>query len=267
MSEIPERPVILHFHFFKCAGTSIEHELEHHFGERLARFDRDVPFGKIFAEDLVDFVSANPAVAAITSHQMKMPLPDLPGVRFVPVVFLRHPIDRILSVYRFDRRRGPVTPDATVASEHDLAGYVRVQLDRRKQVENFHVMHLTDAWDPATGRALPIGPSGHLERALAILDQIPGVGVVERYDESLDVLAAVLEPDFKGLRFRRGERNVDPERESTLEARLDALRSGLGDDLYEELLAANSQDFELYEAANRRLDLIRVAHEVGSRDA
>jgi hypothetical protein len=138
-----------------------------------------------------------------------------------------------------------------------------VQLDRRKQVENFHVMHLTDAWDPATGRALPIGPSGHLERALAVLDQIPGVGVVERYDESLDVLAAVLEPDFKGLRFRRGERNVDPERESTLEGRLESLHSGLGDDLYDELLAANSQDFELYEAANRRLDLMRDAHRVG----
>ncbi len=60
---------------------------------------------------------------------------------------------------------------------------------------------------------------------------------------------------------------MDPERESTLEVRLDALRSGLGDDLYEELLAANFQDFDLYEAANRRLDLIRVAHEVGSRDA
>ena len=84
MSEIPERPVILHFHFFKCAGTSIEHELEHHFGERLARFDRDVPFGKIFAEDLVDFVSANPAVAAITSHQMKMPCPTCRGFASFP---------------------------------------------------------------------------------------------------------------------------------------------------------------------------------------
>jgi len=258
MTAVHDRNLVLHYHFFKCAGTSVERSLEHSFGDRLARFDRDVPFGKIFADDVRAFVLENPSIVALTSHQMKMPLPHIPGVEVLPIVFLRHPLDRILSVYRFDRRRGPVTPDAVVAGAHDFAGYVRTQLERRRQVENFHVMHLTDAWDTSTGRALPIGRAGHLERALAVLESLPCVGVVERYEESSAAFGHDYGHRLEGLHLGGAAENVDPERASSLEGRLADLRSMLGDDLHETLVAANAEDFVLYEAANRKLDVLTM---------
>ena len=253
-----QRAVIVHYHLFKCAGTSVEHTLEKCFGKKLLRIDQDVPFGKIFAKDLLVELKENHQIMAVTSHQLKMPLPKLENFQFLPIVFLRHPIDRIQSVYNFDKRRGPVTPDAKVAVENDFANYLRIQIDNDKQVKDFYVRSLTDAWDLDTGTKslLPIGLDEHFSRAFEVLKSLPVVGVVEEFSKSAKTFEIWISKYLPEFSFSVSRQNVDPSRLSNLEDRLQRVREEIGDEIFEELVEVNSYDFRLYEAAKDHLSSV-----------
>ena len=255
-SELQQRPVIVHYHLFKCAGTSVEKVLEENFGSRLLRLDYEASYSRIFASELLEALELNDQIAAVTSHQLKMPLPIQKNLRFVPVVFLRHPLDRILSVYRFDRRRGPVTYDAKIAVENSLTENLRIQMDAQKQVVNFHVSSLTDAWDESTRRPLPIGSDAHLERALSIIGKLPVVGVVERFSESAEAYQKLISTTFPNFSFAGDAANVNPNRSLLLEDRLGEMKEEAGEAIYEELLEVNANDLYLYEIANLHLDCV-----------
>ena len=261
-----QRAVIIHYHLFKCAGTSVEHVLEDCFGKRLMRMDYAVPFGKLFADDLVVELKKNHHIQAFTSHQLKMPLPESDGIQFLPLIFLRHPIDRIQSVYRFDRRRGPVTPDAEVAVRNDFATYLRIQMDADKQVKNFHVRSLTDAWelDRESRPLLPIGIEGHFERALEVMKSLPVVGLVEQFSKSAKTFEKWISTYFPEFQFPIAKQNVDPSRPLELEDRLEKMREEVGHSIFEELVEVNSFDFKLYESAKGLLDL--AAQNFGAQD-
>ena len=261
MTTTSVRPVVVHYHLFKCAGTSVEVALRGHFEDRFTTLDTGTPTGRIFAITLEDHLRTHPDVQAVSSHQLHMPLPTLEGIDVFPILFLRHPLDRILSVYRFDRRRRPITADAVLANEADLATYIRWQMQRGSQVVNVHVMRLTDAWDLETGKSQPIGPRAHLERAQATLEQIPVVGVVERYDQSASALEIWLGHWFPGLTFGGIAQNVDSSRPTDLKDRLESFRHELGDDLYEELVEMNQPDFTVYDQACQNLASVHQAAE------
>jgi hypothetical protein len=255
--ESPQRTVVVHYHLFKCAGTSVETVLEQNFGQNLLRLDHEASFSRIFASELLEALDANDQITAVTSHQLKMPLPVKEKVKFLPLVFLRHPLDRILSVYRFDRRRGPVTPDAKIAAENTLAKYLRIQMDAQKQVVNFHVNSLTDAWDEFARRPLPLGAEAHLERALGVLEQLPVVGVVERFSESAEAYQDLVSASFPDFRFIVDAVNVDPNRSEHLDDRLYEMQEEAGEEIYQELSELNANDLHLYETANLHLDSVR----------
>ena len=254
--EKKERPVVLHYHLFKCAGTSVEHVLEKEFGEDILHLDREAPFARIFDQDVLAELDRYPKVKAITSHQLRMPLPKEKGLKVIPIVFVRHPLDRIQSVYKFDRGRGPLTPDAQLAVENNFADYLRVQIAANKQVVNFHVKNLTDEWNRKEGKISPLGESAHLKRSLAVLQELPVVGIVERYAESVKAFEELISLSFKGFRFQIAESNVNSQRSILLEDRLAEMRKEIGVDLYEELVAVNAKDFVLYDAANDHLNAV-----------
>jgi len=263
--EKKERPVIVHYHLFKCAGTSVEQILEKEFREDLFHLDRETPYERIFDQDVLDELNKNLTVKAVTSHQLRMPLPKQKGLKVIPVLFLRHPLDRIHSVYKFDRARGPLTPDAEIAVENDFAGYLRIQMAEKKQVVNFHVKNITDAWDQSEGKIENIGEKAHLARALGVLGQLPVVGVVERYPESASAYQSLIATSFRNFKFQVTESNVSPGRRSNLEDRLAEMQDEIGEDLFEELSSVNASDFALYQAANEHLDAVLaqkiIAHE------
>ena len=245
--------VILHYHIFKNAGTSVDQVLEANFGARWRNHDQTDPRGSVFPDEVERILAAEPHLVALSSHQMRPPLPDLDRT-VLPIVFLRHPLDRIRSVYRFDRRRGPVTKAAEIACSHDFPGYVAAIMAALPHlVSNAQVMLLTDAWDRAANRRLGIGPDGHFERAKAFLQTVPVTGVVEDYDWSWRRLAHLISEHHPAFRVDAGERrNVDQAREARLEERLARMKEELGDDLYAQLEARNSLDFALHAAAARR---------------
>jgi hypothetical protein len=54
--------------------------------------------------DLFDFLLAHPEIRAVSSHHLRFPKPESDEFFFVDAIFLRHPLDRLRSMYDFYRR-------------------------------------------------------------------------------------------------------------------------------------------------------------------
>jgi hypothetical protein len=165
-------------------------------------------------------------------------LPRLPGLRVAPVIFVRHPLDRIHSAYEFERRQKAETPGAKLAKEADFPTYVRGRLARNdNQCSDFQATRFA---------AMPTEGGGSLaERAIRAVDALPFVGLVEDFAPSMQRLEAVLRQTFPEFRAFGAQANV--RRGLTLEERLEQVRAELGPELHAELLAANAADLALYE--------------------
>ena len=97
------RTTVVHFHLFKNAGTTVERGLQDYFGERWASFDKPASAARISQVELETFLNTNQALQAVSSHHLRPPLVDSTLMKWLPVLFLRHPIDRIRSAYEFER--------------------------------------------------------------------------------------------------------------------------------------------------------------------
>lgn len=240
----PSRPVILHYHFFKNAGTSVDEVLKENFAGRW--LEAEFP-GPDNAKAVAAWIARNPAVCAFSSHTALMPLPVLEGVCVIPIVFLRHPLDRIASAYRFEQSQPGGSRGSIIAQTQDLAGYVRARLDSPKdfQCRNFHAFRLA--------KQVPGAQHADLEAALSTLMALPFVGVVEEFDLSLARLEETLRPHFPEFICAESHLNASPAATWGLARRLEAMRGQLGDELYSMLLRENMKDICLHHAALARL--------------
>jgi hypothetical protein len=246
------RTVIIHYHLFKNAGTSLDHALRASLKERWVAYERP---DRIPAEEIASFLVAHPGVVALSSHNAWLPVPVLPATVVVPVLFVRHPLDRARSVYDFEHVQEADTAGARMAKQTDLAGYLEWRLGPRvgkdATIRGFQVQRLAPAGVGAT----------ELERALDALDRLPFVGLVEEYERSVESLERLLEPHVPGIRLRGPRLNRTATASHGLEGRLDALRSRVGETLYRRLLEANHDDLVLWERVRQRY--ATTGHPVG----
>lgn len=243
------RPVLCHFHMFKNAGTSLDGALKREFGVAFAEYDGPRANYALSAAEVSSFVEPRPALRAFSSHQVRFPLPEIVDLQWLPLILLRHPLDRAESVYRFERKQRSNSPGAVHAKQLDLPGYVRWRLDqgRHNLLCDFQTAFLSS--NPAAGvrRADLTIASERLESAAL-------TGTVERMDESLACAERNLRTHFSDLDLSYQRRNVGSGRKATLEERLEELRIGIGDDLYAELEVRNARDFQLVARADAVLD-------------
>lgn len=232
------RPLVLHYHLFKNAGTSVDEVLQANFGDAWANAEFSVRRRQPNVHLIERWLAEHPETLALSSHTARVPLPRLPGLRVAPVIFVRHPLDRIHSAYEFERRQNAETPGAKLAREADFATYVRARLARNdNQCSEFQATRFA---------ALPTEGGGSLaERALRAVDALPFVGLVEDFSQSMERLEAVLRQTFP--EFRAFGAKANARRGQTLEERLEQIRAELGSELHAELIAANGADLALYE--------------------
>ena len=96
------RTVVLHYHLFKNAGTSVDRILQDNFANTWVTEEFPASGGN--NTDRVEaWIADTPDAVAFSSHTMMGPLPAVPGVRVIPVMLLRDPVARIRSAYRFER--------------------------------------------------------------------------------------------------------------------------------------------------------------------
>lgn len=252
------RNVIVHNHLFKNAGSTIDWILHKNFGNRFVDHRDNTAMIRGKTAYLETFFRENPHVRAFSSHHLALPLPVMDGVSFHLLMMFRHPLERVTSVYNFERAQPQAdTLGARFASKHSLRDYViwRMRPDVPPSIRNYH---LTRAL-PNSFRLKPLSPSD-MDSAKKFLESIPLLGIVERFDESMVLFEEKLRPIFPAISFAYKPQNVRQNRSETQEQRLDRLRAEIGEEAFDLFVEHNRLDLKLYEYAQvlckQRLDKI-----------
>jgi len=245
------RPLLVHYHIYKNAGTSVEKNLSESYGHKWAVCEGAPGDVWLSNNDLAAFARANPDIRAISSHKAR-PFP--PRRRFFPILFLRHPVDRARSIYFF-ARRDPAQPDHDMARGLHFRDYVNWALETRvAPVSDHQVIHLSHA----SLRVADIGEAAarpeDLREVRDFLRSIPFFGLVRRFEESCRGFEAVYGRTFRALRMRPVRENASTEEASSETAALDMARDELGEATYRRLVEANQFDLALYDTAVNLFD-------------
>ncbi len=250
------RKVIFHYHLFKNAGTSVDALLKNNFpGRWVTREFNSVRHDANIAQ-VSQWIQQEKHAVAFSSHTAMLPPPDLEGVEFFPIVFVRHPIDRIASAYAFECKQEGDSFGAVLARNTNLAGYidVRLSLVSDRQCRNFHVARLAQMYEKEDGN--------EFTHALLALNTLPFVGMVEKFDLSINRLCDWLSPNFPDFYAFSVEENVTRDLSIPLEQRLEEIRLEIGEVCYSYLLEANSADLAVFDALRERYDSKTVAEKL-----
>lgn len=250
------RYIITHGHIFKNAGTTFDSALEKAFGKDFCDHRDDKAMRQGGAEYLKQFILDNPNLKAISSHHLCNPLPESEEFKCIPVYFVRNPVDRIISVYNFEKKQNPdLTLGAKMASKLPLTEYVRWRMtpDVPKVIFNYQTQYI--------GRSRSMRPTdivsySLLQRAIrrAESDDVL-IGTVERFDESFEYIAKKLNDYFPGVEFDYEKKNVANSLsiEEKYKLALQQLTPVLA-----EVVSGNAYDLALYQAINEKLDQITI---------
>lgn len=250
------RYVITHGHIFKNAGSTFDYALERAFGKDFCdhRDDRDMLRGG--ADYLREFILDHKNLKAISSHHLCTPLPISDEFQCIPIYFVRNPIERIISVYNFERKQKKGTKGAEMASQLSLEEYVRWRMspEAPKVIFNYQTAYIG-----RTRRLKPDEPvtADMFQRAAdVVVNRKAFVGTVERFDESFGYIQKELKTYFPNTDFSYMKKNVANQsgaQEKMREA-VEKLRPVLP-----EVIAMNSYDIALYNIADEQLGkLIKV---------
>jgi hypothetical protein len=241
------KKTIFHYHLFKNAGTSLDASFKENFnGDEWVT--NEFPAQPAKNRELVkQWISENPQALCFSSHTAFFPPAAIEGNKLLPVIFVRHPIDRIASAYSFEKKQGGNGFGSVLARNTDIKGYCecRLALGYDRQCKNFHVDRFADMYPPAFG--------SELERALKALDVLPFVGLVEEFAVSLQKLETWLKSEgFEDISIAPKEQNVSRDNKASLDEKLAKLEVEMGADMYAHLLEVNADDMALYEAVKAR---------------
>lgn len=244
------RFVILHYHFLKNAGTSIESILDRSFGGYFTTLDSPDRDGHVSNDQLLALLRGNPHLRAVSSHQIRYPMPQVPGFFFFDICSLRDPIDRIRSMYDYFREK-PAEGDAVsqLACESTLGDFIARLIEQMPWYVNDAQVNLLAngiANDPPTERDFDHAVAGMLRTSF--------LGVVDCFHRSLAGGQYFLRPVFPELNCAAEAVNVSGGLESTLEDRIAKVKDACAPRVYEELLRLNSLDLKLLSLARAEVD-------------
>ena len=182
------RTVVLHYHLFKNAGTSLDLILENNFANHWVtkEFSRS---SKDNSAELRDWILENPDAVVFSTHTGAGPVPVIDGVKIISIMLLRDPIARIKSAYRFERKQDCDDFFPKLAKSHNFEEYVMARLNilGDLQCRNFQTDRLA---------SLVPGSEPALDRAKVGLSRLTVVGRVEHFSVMIDRLIKILRPTF-----------------------------------------------------------------------
>lgn len=235
------RKVILHYHLFKNAGTSLDAAFKENFkGDEWVTEEflgQPVKNREMVKQWIID----NPQAKCFSSHTAILPPPRIEGIEVLPVIFMRHPIDRIASAYEFEKKQGGDGFGAVLARNTDFKGYVetRLALPTDRQCRNFHIQRFATMFGEKQG--------DEFTRAKMAMDNLPFVGVVEDFSGSLGKLEDWLKQEgFEGLKIRPIEKNVSRDNRAPLDEKIERIENELGKKISQRLHDANINDIKIY---------------------
>ena len=241
-SEKP-RIVVIHNHVFKNAGTTLDWALKRTFGNHFVDH-RDNDLMRQGADYLGPYLQENPNILALSTHHLVFPLPQLDNIELKQLMMFRHPIERVSSVYHFERNQIIDTPGTIHARKLSLGDYItwRMRSDVGATIRNNHARKMLPPRKLGQER-LEESEMRTLKSHLLNLDML---GLVERFDESLVLFEEFLRRYFPKIDLSYVPQNIRQAEQSNLEGRLAKLKLEIGEDVFEMLEKNNEADLQLY---------------------
>jgi hypothetical protein len=244
------RNVIVHYHIFKNAGTSVDHLLKKNFGAQWISFDGDSPGNVFSTQELEQTINREQDKVAFSSHQIVPPLPEIAGTVY-PIVFVRDPIDRIKSAYLFEWKKQlgldqPKGPFKDFVAE-------KFSRNRTSSVEEFQSLRLSNI-NREKYKSRQCSDEEIMEQACGFLSSLPFVGVVDEFDRSISLLESYLQPAFPEFRAAQVTANVLQDITVSQALKRQRIQEELGAELYEMVVARNRLDEGLYQHARRCME-------------
>jgi len=251
------RYVLIHYHIFKNAGTTVEFILDHSFGEHWTRFDGPDRNCTLTGQDLLAFLMRRPGVMALSSHHLRYPKPEAPGFVFCDLVVVRHPVDRIYSMYKFFKREPDSDdPVCVLAKTHELGGFIAELIEKYPQYVNDPQVNLLSNAGQYTR---PPGIAD-LEKATNLVLNASAPAVADCFTQSMVAAEYFLHSIFPMFECRYVPQNVSPDTGTTLEERIQRVRNACGERLYKQVMVMTALDQELVDRSRaevlRRLKLV-----------
>jgi len=256
-----KRFLIVHYHIFKNGGSTITSILEREFRNGFATVHGPDDVSVVDLASLANFVSSHESVQAISSHHLRYPKPVLPNAIIFDCCFLRHPLDRLQSLYSYFQKILIDDPLCRLAKqEHPRSFFKKLIASAPHLISNVQVTMLAEG-----GAFTRPVDTADVEVASDVIAKMAIPGLVERFDESLVVAEYFLKPAFPRLKMDYIPQNVSRPLGANTADRQEWLRHSWGSDLYATLEKLNQCDLELWRRAERevtrRFDLIPDAQQ------
>jgi len=250
------RFLIVHYHIFKNGGSTITSILEREFRDGFATIHGPEDVSVVDQASLAEFVLGHASIQAISSHHLRYPKPVIPNTIIFDCCFLRHPLDRLQSLYSYFQKILVDDPLCRLARQDPPRSFFRKLIDSAPHlVSNVQVTML------ALGGAFTRPVDHHdVDVAADVVRKMAIPGLVEKFDESLVAAEYFLKPAFPRLRLDYFPQNVSRPLGGSPADREEWLKHSWGPDLYATIERLNQCDLELWRRAEReiarRLDLI-----------
>jgi hypothetical protein len=236
------RCVILHYHIFKNAGSTVEDILANTFFERFARYDSPDFDHVVTQEEIVEYVERDPNLQAFSSHQIRYPMPAKAGFLFFDWCVLRDPIERLRSTYQYFRKKpAPGEPASELANRYPPGEWAaRMVREYPYRINDVQVDMLS------RGNNDDPPDEADLVRATERMRAISMLGVVDCFQQSLIAGQYFLRPVFPTLAIGQQAANVTEGKGITLAEACEP-------EIYAELMRLNALDIRLLELAREEV--------------
>lgn len=248
---LAQRTIIVHYHIFKNAGSSVDRLLHTAFGDRWATLEGPTPTSLLRPHDLAAFINDRPEIVAVSSHLLRPPAP--PDVRVLPIVLIRHPLDRALSVYSYLQRNHDGLDTGTVAQQTDFSEFVLWCLNNKTLggmvIANYQVIHLSPASFRGKHIYHAVATENDFLHVIRYLSDAACFGTVDLFDTTMGKLRQTAAAFDLHIPTLTAAENATPGRPGDLDERLRIAKKLLGPTLYQRYTDENELDYRLYEWA------------------
>jgi hypothetical protein len=193
---MPLQPLLVHVHIPKCAGTSFNQILTQSFGDRHVPMYSPQPASCFSIDELENRLGQLPHAVAVSSHSIRLFPETIAGRRALYVLFVRDPLEWQISNITYlienyhqlsDAHRATLPANCPEMSVKELIAWLR----ERNLRENRPRTDLTRFLALPSCEKAGEEPADELlvQTARRILDQCYFVGLVERLEDSVRLLA------------------------------------------------------------------------------
>lgn len=242
------RKIIVHYHLFKNAGSSVDHLLKDAYGtEQWVNYDPGDPPHLVSSAELLKFIKENEHLRAMSSHMLVPPLPLVEELTVYPMVFIREPITRVMSAYLFEwqKQKGAEAPIGT------LAEYIHSKFSKQRgnAIEDFQCLRLGNKNPESRHSDSTRSDEDCLQDAKDFLKSLDVFGLVDRFPESMHQFERAYGESFPEITFKDVAVNTTQKVSTTLQDRYSKIENKIGSELYSQLILRNQLDIKLYQFA------------------